>query len=360
MRVTLKEVARKADLSISTACRALNGHPEISQETTERVRKIAGELRYNPVRSHRLATLENSRLAGCNIAIASLGLDRSLVAIPAIATALQGAEDALRVAGANTQTVHMPDLSELPRELNPDSVNGLILVGPMVNQFATDSQTEAVERLRRIPSVWVIGEPPGAWGHAVVADDFAVGAGAAEQLIVNGHRHLAFLNHVPENLHLVRREDGFYSAARRLGIEVRSFSQSPPSGWPLPLQPVTTKFAMVQSLVDQMLASTPCPTAVFAGADSIAALAYCALGMRGLRVGQDISVIGGNNTPELLAVPYPHLATFDIHARKIGALAVQELAQHISDMASGRYVSSQLVVKPTFIPGESVRDLTKL
>jgi LacI family transcriptional regulator len=162
-----------------------------------------------------------------------------------------------------------------------------------------------------------------------------------------------------------RREDGFYSAARRLGAEVRSFSQAPPSGWPLPLQAPASRFDAVQSLIDQLLESTPRPTAVFAAADSVAALAYCVLGMRGIRVGHDISVIAGNNTPGLLSIPLPHLATFDIHPRKIGALAVRQLAMQIAEnnrfrngASEAQQISCRVVVKPTFIPGESVCELT--
>jgi LacI family transcriptional regulator len=243
-------------------------------------------------------------------------------------------------------------------------LDGLILTGAMVNQFALAADTPAMKQLRKLPSVWVIGDPPGAWGDTVMADDFALGSGAAEQLVSAGHRQLAFLNPVPDNLLFARREDGFYAAARRLGAEVQSFCQSPPSGWPLPLQAPTSRFDAVQSLIDQLLESTPRPTAVFAAADSVAALAYCVLGMRGIRVGHDISVIAGNNTPGLLSIPLPHLATFDIHARKIGALAVRQLAMQIAEhgrMRNGtgeaQQISCRVVVKPTFIPGESVCEL---
>ena len=364
MRVTLKQVACQAELSMSTASRALNGHPSVGPEVVAKVRRIAGELSYQPVRSHRRATAASSLLAGREIAIVSLGLDRSLVAMPVISAGFHGAEDALTQAGAEVQFFHMPDLAQLPRDLRLDRLDGLILTGAMVNQFGEAADTPAIKQLQKLPAIWIFGQPPGAWGDAVVADDFALGVGAAEQLVARGHRQLAFLNHVPDNLLFARREDGFYAAARRLGAEVRSYCQAPPSGWPLPLQAPTSVFDTVQALTDELLASDPRPTAVFTSADSVAALVYCALGVRGLRVGQDISVIGGNNTPGLLAVPYPHLATFDIHARKIGALAVQQLAQLMAERGPQQFnhkpaqgIASQLVVKPTYVPGESVCDL---
>jgi LacI family transcriptional regulator len=366
MRVTLQEVATKAELSLSTTSRALNGHPAISDETTAKVRRIAGELRYRPVRSHRRAsTSPYSALAGRDIAIASLALDRSLFSMPVIDAAFHGAEDALRESGARATIVHIPHLAQLPSDFRPDRLDGLILTGAMVNQFASACDTPVIRQLRKLPSVWVIGDPPGAWGDTVMADDFAVGSGAAEKLVACGHRHLAFLNPVPDNLLFARREDGFYSAARRLGAEVQSFCQSLPGDWMLPLQAPASRFDAVQALIDKLLNSTPRPTAVFAAADSVAALAYCVLGMRGIRVGQDISVIAGNNTPGLLSIPLPHLATFDIHARRIGALAVRQLAMQIAEQSrlrngasEGHQISCRVVVKPTFIPGESVCELT--
>jgi LacI family transcriptional regulator len=365
MRVTLKEVATQAQLSVSTTSRALNGHPAISEETTAKVRKIAGELRYRPVRSHRRAHRAAGPLAGRDIAIMSLGLHRSLVAMPVITEAFHGAEDALAEAGARPQIMHMPDLAQLPREFRADRFDGLILTGAMVNQFAEASATAAIRELRKLPSIWVIGDPPSAWGDAVVSDDFSVGVGAAEQLVASGHRQIAFLNPVPDNLLFARREDGFYSAARRLGVEVQSFCEAPLGGWPLPLEAPTGVYDVVERLIDQLLESKPRPTAVFTAADSVAALVYCALGVRGLRVGRDISVIAGNNTPGLLSVPYPHLATFDIHARRIGAMAVRQLSHAVAERYQGvatagstQAPTTRLVVQPTFVPGESVRDIT--
>jgi LacI family transcriptional regulator len=366
MRVTLKEVATRAQLSVSTTSRALNGHPAISEETTAKVRKIAGELRYRPVRSHRRAHRAAGPLAGRDIAIMSLGLDRSLVSMPVITEAFHGAEDALVEAGARPQIIHMPDLGQLPRDFRADRFDGLILTGAMVNQFAEAAATPAIKELRKLPSIWVIGDPPSAWGDAVVSDDFAVGVGAAEQLVAHGHQRLAFLNPVPENLLFARREDGFYAAARRLGVEVQSFCQAPAGGWPLPLEAPTGVYDVVETLIDQLLECKPRPTAVFTAADSVAALVYCALGVRGLRVGRDISVIAGNNTPGLLSVPYPHLATFDIHARKIGTMAVRQLGQLVADRFHGAGVvngtqapTTRLVVQPTFVAGESVCDISQ-
>jgi hypothetical protein len=94
-------------------------------------------------------------LAGRDIVIASLALDRSLFSMPVVDAAFHGAEDALVEAGARARIVHMPDLAQLPSELRPDRLDGLILTGAMVNQFALACDTPAIKQLRKLPSVWV-------------------------------------------------------------------------------------------------------------------------------------------------------------------------------------------------------------
>lgn len=365
MRVTLKDIAIRAELSVSTTSRALNNHPSISRETVSRVQRIAGEMRYQPVRSHRRPTPASGLLAGLNIAIASLGLDQALAAMPVVSSAFHGAEEVLREAGANVTVLHVPYVDALPSILRPEQLDGLVLTGAMVEEFADCFNSLAFGALKKIPSVWVIGRPPGAWGDAVMADDVAIGRSAAEYLYRLGHRELAFLNPMPGNLLFTRREDGFYAAARRLGATVRSYCGSPLARGPLPLPllPPTSMFEVVQELTDQMLASQPRPTAVFTSADSVAALVYCALGVRGLRVGHDLSIIGANNTPGLMDAPCANLSTFDIHAKQLGSLAVRQLANRFLERRSilvcgdgARSPATDLVLPPTFIPGESVQN----
>ncbi|MCC7085576.1 MAG: LacI family DNA-binding transcriptional regulator [Pirellulales bacterium] len=354
MQITLTDVAKKAETSVSTVSRALDGHPAISSETIERVRQIADDMRYRRVRSQRRANPAKGVLAGRTIGLLSLGLDQSLVSMPVTTEAFRGAQDALVEAGAKSHVFHMPDLSQLPVGFRTDRMDGLILTGPKFPQFAAASDTPALKQLRQLPTVWVVCDPPKAWGDSVVAADFEVGYGAAERLVASGHRNLAFLNPVPDNLMFARREDGFLSAARRLGVDVKCFCRSPAAGWHLPIETPLVAFEPVQLLVDQILASQPRRTAIFAASDSVAALVYCALGIRGLRVGHDISVIAANNTPGLLSVPYPHLATFDIQARTMGTVSVRQLATQISDKQGDKHIPIQVVLKPSFIPGESV------
>ena len=355
MRVTLREIARVADLSVSTTSRALNGHPAISTDTTSKIQKIAAKLHYKGVKSHKKINRANP-LFGRQIGVLTLGMHRTLTTLPAVASCLHGVEEALTYSGASVHLAHVPDLKEMPTGLPFDQLDGVMLVGAMQGTLIADSRAPILAELRKLPTIWVLGRPAGCWGDAVVANDYAVGGMAAEHLAQKGHKLLAFVNPKPDHLFFMRREDGFLSAARRLGVEAKSYCESPLGGWSLPLKPPLA-VETVQALVDRVLASSPRPTAIFAAADSIAAQVYRALSVRGLQVGRDMSVISANNDQALIAALHPHLTTLDVHAHETGRQAVRHLAMRL--MSSSKNVSSdvELMVEPTLVEGESVEDL---
>lgn len=350
MRVTLKTIADAADASISTVSRALSGDPSISTESAARVREFARKLNYRS-RNSRKAPSSEQILANRTIAIVSLGMHRSLLSLPAVATAINGAEEELARRGARAMLAHVPDLSNPHPNLTDGNLAGIIVAGSSQGETIGTCRSELVTRLRKIPSVWILGRPTGCWGDAVGSNDYLAGQRAADYLIDRGHRQLAFVNPKPDHLLFIRREDGFMSRARRRGAEVRSFSQAPAGGWPLPDRPALTTDA-VETLVTNLLAATPRPTAIFAAADSIAAAIYRALAARNVRVGSEISVISANNDQSLIASLYPHLTTFDIHAEQIGREAVSQLARRLAH--PGSTMDVEVLLEPELLERESV------
>lgn len=350
MRTTLTEIAAAAELSVSTASRALNDHPAISASTKARVRQVAEQMRYAPVQSHRTATPAD-RLAGRNVAIITLGIDRSMVSLPAVAESLAGVEQALSEAGATVQMAHVPQLTQAPAGLKIGTLDGAILTGPMQGCHMALARGDFVQRLRSLPTVWCLGRPAECWGDAVLSNDYRTGAMAAEYLVERGHRRLAFLNPKPDHLLFMRREDGFMGAAKRCGAVVESFSASPPGGWDLPLKPPES-VETVQGLVDRVLAASPRPTAIFAAADSVATLVYRSLAVRGLRPGHDVSVISANNDRSLIVGLHPELTTFDIHASQIGRLAVRQLGLRMAD--PNAEFCAESMIEAALVEGKSV------
>jgi LacI family transcriptional regulator len=283
-------------------------------------------------------------------------MDRSLVALPIIAAAIGGAEEALSEAGASVRLAHVPDPEDPPAGLLRQGLDGVILTGAMQGGLIGKARGSLIERLRGLPTVWLLGRPEGCWGDAVASNDYQTGTLAAEYLVGHGHRLLSFINPKPDHLLFRRREDGFVAAARRLGAEVRSFCESPASGWAVPLS-APRGVEMVQDLVDRLIATRPRPTAIFAAADSVAALVYRALAVRDIDVGGGISVISGNNDAPLIAGLHPRLTTFDVHAHDLGRLAIRQLAARMR--GPGDLPDGELMVAPTLVEAESVARLPR-
>lgn len=353
MNRTLRDVAEKANVSVSTASRALNGHAAIPAGTVERVRHVAETLQYQPRRVHGRLDLRRY-MATAKIGLLTLGMERSLAAIPAVSGALAGAEEALSEAEANVQFAHVPDVQHPPANLLKQRLRGLIVTSALQGSLLETASLDLIDWLQRVPIVWMLGRPPAARGDSVATDDVEVGRRAAEYLIERGHRHLAIVNPRPGHLIFRRREDGFLATAQRHGLTTRLYSEAAASEAAFPLS-APTGVESVQTLVDQLVDAPQRPTAIFAVADSIAVLVYRALAVRGLRVGQDISVISGNNDAPLIAGLHPRLTTLDAHTPEIGRIAVRQLTAALLNPLP--LAETESLVAPTLVAGESVVDL---
>jgi DNA-binding LacI/PurR family transcriptional regulator len=348
--VTIRHVAKSADVSIGTVSRVLSGDPTVLPENAERVRRAVAELKYVPLRRRNGASAsENTGLKGANVALLLLGLDRSLAALPSVAEAIHGIEAGVSEAGANLLLADVPMADRFPPVLERQRVDGVILKGALQGRWLNQLTPELSAHLRGVPSVWFLGRPDGGWGDTVQSNDLEVGRLAADYLVARGHHTLAFLNPKPNQVTFLRRQAGFVAYAEAAGATVQKFLGEA-EGWNLPLRTVKEVDA-VQGLVDALIASTPRPTAVFVPGDSVAAMVYRALYVRGLTVGRDLSVISCNNETPLLAGLYPQLTTIDIHAESIGRRTVDQLAWR---MAHRTAPATDLTVEPTVVEGESV------
>lgn len=354
MKVTLHDIAKAAKVSISTVSRALSSDPAISDENAERVRKIATRLKYRGPRKRTRST--GGGLAGKTIGVISLGMDRSLVSLPVVAAAINGAEEALSDVGARVLLVHVPVLERIPASLHDTPLDGAILSGALHGEFIASQSSPFLDRLRHTPCVWILGKPRHCWGDAVVGADYTIGTRTAELLAERGHRRVAFLNPKPDHATFCRREEALIGAAARLGIEVIRLCEEPAQGWAYPLRPPET-IDSIQHLMERFLATSPRPTAIVAAADSVAALVCRSLTAAGLRVGEDVSVVSANNDRPLIAGLHPSLTTFDVHSNLMGQWAVRLLHDRLADPSSRPPV--EIAVEPTLVAGASLADLTK-
>jgi LacI family transcriptional regulator len=355
MAVTIRDVAHAAGVTPGTVSRALRGHPQVSEECVARVRAAAARLGYKPLRD-RSGRSNPEPLAGKRIAIAMLGIDRTLAALPVVAEAIHGAEEALAEAGAHPMIVNVPDPTAPPRSLRRVKFDGVLGKAAMQGNVGRAFTSRLRATLGEAPLVWMLGRPAGVSGDVVDPDDAEVGQLAAEALVAKGHRRAVIVNPKADHALFAIRAAAFRLELERQGGTIMEIEQPQPRPVSFPLQPVMD-VAQVQPLVDQALeamrrAARDRPTVIFCPADSIAALVYRALATRGRVAGRDISVVSCNNERTLVAGLWPTLATVDVHAERIGRLAVEQLARRITGQFAGAAV--QIGVAPTFIPGGSL------
>jgi len=348
--ITVRDVAAAAGVSPGTASRALRGHPQISEDCIARVRQVAESLGYRPLRD-RTGRRRSEPLAGRRIAIAMLGIDRTLAGYPAVGEAIHGAEEALAEAGAHPVLVNVPDPSEPPRSLRRTRFDGIIAKAALQGDIVSALGSKLRGVLESNALVWMLGRPAGIEGDAVNPDNLAIGRIAAEALVAAGHSRLAIVNPKADHAMFAVREQGFREAAAERKATVASFTSRRGIGTGFPIQPIMD-VDDVQPLVDALLRERPRPTAIFCPADSIAAMTYRALASRGLQPGSEIAVVSCNNERSLVAGLWPALATIDVHLRQIGRLAVRQMTRRITGEFDGSAVTIE--VKPIFLAGASL------
>ena len=314
----IQKVAELAGVSTATVSRALAGKPSVSPATRERVEKAARELGY--VVSATASSLASGR--NRNVGIVMPFLNRWF-----FTTAMAGAHRVLTDAGYDVTLYHCepnrlddPDGADNSRRsrLFADSLlrkrtDGLIMV--------TLSLT-AAERT----SLHGIGKPvialdrPQEGITALAVDNLAIAHTAMSHLLELGHTRIGFVGgivpydldfHVP----LLRRQ-GYEAALVDAGID---------------LDPALARNA--EFTVDggygatlEILDADDPPTALFAASDEMALGAHAAIRDRGLRIPEDVSLIGidGNPLAEVFGI-----TTIDQHPDAQGAAAARELLKEL-------------------------------
>ncbi len=266
-QVTSHDVARAAGVSQPTVSRALRGDPRLSEETRRRVVAAADALQYVPSqRGRSLATRSTGQIG---IVVSDLGNPFYLQVLDRLNHVLRETE--LRM------LVLTPDRDgTVPLERLVDgSLDGAILTTTVL-----DSPLPEALNARGFPFVLLNREVDDAPGDVCVVDNQAGGALAARELLELGHTRIAAL-FGPETTSTGRdREAGFR------GVLAEARLQLPRARWRRAPFDFTAGHAASLELLESG------PTALFCANDILALGAYNALHGRGLRIPDDISLIG--------------------------------------------------------------------
>lgn len=322
--MSIRDVAARAGVSTATVSRVFTQPQAVADQTRRRVMTAAEELRYSP---HPAASsLARGRTGNLGIVVPDVANAFSAVVTKAVDRQARREGYALFVAGSD-DVVHDEETSA--RAL-AQQVDGLLLVSPRMPD-------DALLALAGVTPVVVLnrlldGIP------AVLTNLYAATGHAVEHLHALGHRVVVYLAGPDSYANDVRLR-GFRDTCVRLGLE------GPELG------PFAPRFQDGVRAADLVLATAA--TAVVAYNDEIAVGVVNRLADRGLRVPDDVSVVGFDDTP-LAEMVTPRLTTVRIPAALAGTAAIEMLLDLVRGRdavrRSPRELSAELVVRSSTGP----------
>jgi len=316
--LNLKELARQLGLSQTTVSRALNGYPEVSERTRERVREAALATGYQPSRTARRLATGRSRVLGNVVARSRHGLLG-----PHFSDVIAGIGQASGQLGYDAQLSIVDDATQasLYRELAADgSVDGVIVHGPTVD----DSRIELLSSLD-LPFV-MHGRAGDECGYTWLDVDNRHAIRRATGLLLDlGHRDVALLN----------GDESFgYAARRRRGFD-EAFDERAQACPPARYFTGFPTEAYGHDTVAALLDGDESPTAAVVGGLLPAHGALRALQDRGLTLGRDFSIVAYDDRLTWLenGGEFPLFTALRSSIERAGRRLVELLVERIEDRA---------------------------
>jgi len=311
--ITIKNVAEKAGVSIQTISRVLNNRPDVSPETRKRVQEVIESLGYKPFAIARGLASKRTYTLGL-IAPDFTDYWFAQVVTGAEAEAHQhGYFFMLGTTGTNPQ-----DEPRFLRLLTERHVEGIL--------FIRAEHLKDMEQLRHlqqsgIPVVSTGLYLPGSEFCFVEVDNLEGGRQATQHLISLGHTQIAMIAG-PQGLNSVEnRTQGYLRALQSAGIAPNPELIIEGQSW---------WHRTGYDAMKQLLSTKVHFTAVFAHNDRLAKGAISALNEAGLKVPDDVSVVGYDDTPEA-EFSDPPLTTIRQPMQAVGTAAAQLLIRLIED-----------------------------
>ena len=321
-RPTIAAVARAAGVSVASVSRVLNDLPA-TEEMARRVRLAAEELGYVP--DARARSLKVGRTFQLTLAVADVGNPVYVTMMRSVESVVAGAGYRLVV---TTTGPEVADEVELIRGMARGYADGLV-----ISPLRVDA--DLVEAIRHcdVPVV-VAGNVPAAAGVDTVRANSPKGiALAVEHLRARGRRRLGFVNGPADTVPGAARAKGFAEATRgRRGVRV--------------VEAGDFTFAAGRKAAAELLDSgreQTMPDAILCANDLLAVGLLHELNERGLRVPDDVAVVGMDDS-ELAELTFPALTSVNLGSAERGRRAAELLLARIDDPSRA---PRRVVVQPT-------------
>jgi LacI family transcriptional regulator len=335
-RATIREIASAAGVSIATVSRVLNGRPDVAPNTREAVLEV--------VRAHGFSTNRSARaLSGGRTGL--VGVTLPIVQAAYFAFILAGASEALyeqdmRIVLCPTLHQHEREITLLDRLMH-GTTDGAVLTLP-------EETNEELKALQRMGYSFVVVDPRVHLDEGIPAVSAAHASGAraaVEHLLSLGHRRIGAITGPPAWMASSERLNGYRGALAAAGV------------MPDPALVAESNFEIGsgEKAARALLALPERPTAIFAFNDNTAVGTLRAARDLGLRVPEDLSVVGFDDS-EQAAIVTPALTTVRQPLAEMGRMAVSLLLRLLENQrveALNVELATRLVVRESTAPPSS-------
>ncbi len=334
MPITIKDIAKRTEVSHSTVSRALHGSPLIAQDTSERIRQVARELGYLPSAAARSLKTNRSQ---------ALGVILSSVEDPFFSEVLQGIEEVAQKACYSlfiAASQHDPEREQaIVQAMSEHRVDGVIICSA---SFKSEQRRQFLTY--GVPIVVVNNQAAEDYRYSIYHDDVDGSRQITQHLLDLGHRRIAYLGNSSSGRTTLDRLNGFKLAMNAAGKTVADkYIHEVAGGGP------TDGIAGVE----YFLSLAHRPTALICYNDMMAIGVLKGLQAAGINVPDDFSVTGFDNII-FSAYTQPPLTTFNQPKRFIGAEAAR-LVLELLEMPTGgdsvepkvRMLKGQLLIRET-------------
>ncbi|MDR3691831.1 MAG: LacI family DNA-binding transcriptional regulator [Fimbriimonas sp.] len=315
-RATLKEVASKVGVSICTASVVLNNSnsgSRVSDATRTAVIEAARELGYRANQIARSLHAGHTHVIG----VVPAATETNILLGPHLQHVLNGIVNETEVHGYDLSIITRCDQSrpsDLLDALLGGRMDGVIVVAPRSN-----SRLIPLLRDEHLPMVVIDGDPEMCDNIYVIDNDTSVRR-AIQHLVDLGHRNIGHIAG-PQDLFAARiRKDAFFREMSRLGVPLKL-------EW---LQVGVFNIPSGEDAMNRILRHDELPTAVFCANDEMAFGAIRAILAKGLRVPEDITVVGFDDVP-FAAMTTPTLTTIRQPVDEIARAATSALIGYIEE-----------------------------
>lgn len=313
-RVTIRDVAAASNVSVATVSYVLNGKKKVSEETKQKIQAVIDELGFVPDLNARGLSVKDTKLLGVVVPQTEPG--SKLMFHNIFYSELLGSiEYAARQRGYHviiSATDVTEDYLQLIQERN---LAGVIIIGTYQNQFFSELKTLDV------PVVLIDSYCKYDYFHKLRIDDEDCAYRAAEYVIQQGHKKIALVTgHLKEDGVMQKRYSGFVRALQKNGLEFHQEN----------LYEATVDYESGVNAAEWFANMNADITAVVATADVLAIGLMKGFYEKGMRVPEDISIIGFDDL-DISKFTTPGLTTVKQPISAKGERAVEILIENIED-----------------------------